>query len=105
MNRLKKGDTVEVIAGKDRGRRGKILQVFPEDLRVLVEGVNVSKRHMRPTQTFRGGIVDKPIPLHSSKLMPVCPHCNKPTRVYATASQGTERRRECGECGKVIDSK
>lgn len=104
MHRIKKGDTVEIISGKDKGRRGKILEVIPPETRVLVEGINVYKRHLRPTQTFRGGIVDKPLPLHASKVMPVCPHCNKPTRVYATLDQESHRR-VCGECEKVMDNK
>ena len=103
MQRLHKGDTVQVLSGKDKGRRGKIANVFSQGERILVEGVNIAKRHMRQTQQARGGIVDMPLPLHQSKLMPVCPHCGKLTRVFIQQGTRRERRRTCGECEKVLD--
>ncbi len=105
MQRIKKGDTVQVISGKDKGRRGKVLQVSLQDDRIMVEGINIVKRHMKPTQQSRGGIVDKTLALRGAKLMPVCPHCNKPTRVFATEDSVDVRRRQCGECEKVLDNK
>ena len=105
MQRVHKGDTVQVISGKDKGRRGKVVEVRDHGAWILVEGVNIVKRHMRQTQQFRGGIVDKPLPLHQSKLMPVCPHCSKPTRIFIQNGSGEKHRRACGECEKVLETK
>ena len=79
--KIRKGDTVKVIAGsyKDKGRIGKVLKVFPDKNRIIVEGVNLVKRHMRPTQKLpQGGIIEKEAPIHISNLMVVCPKCDQP---------------------------
>ena len=98
--RIRKGDQVEVIAGKDKGRRGKVLQVLPGAGRVIVEGVNKQKRHQKATQkVMQAGIVTKEGPIHLSNVMLFCGHCGKPTRV-GTKVDGDVRERVCRSCGE-----
>lgn len=101
---VKKGDTVEVIAGKHRGKRGKVLQVRTKDGKVVVEGVNIVKRHSKPTQKLpQGGIVEKEAALFSSRVMLVCPKCGKPARVaHGYLADGTKVR-VCKNCGEQIE--
>ena len=90
--RIRSGDHVKVISGKDRGKTGRVLRVDPGKARVYVEGLNMAKRHVRPRQPSRstgvpgterqlGGVIEKPSPLHVGNVMVVCPVCNRPTRV------------------------
>ena len=82
MFNIRKNDNVKVLAGKDKGKTGRVLRVFPRSKRVLVEGVNFVKRHTRQTkQNEKAGIIQKESPVQISKLMLVCKNCNKPTRV------------------------
>ncbi len=92
--RLKKDDVVVVIAGRDKGRQGRVLKVIPETGRVLVEGINVVKRHTRPTpQNPEGGIIEKEMPVHQSNVMLWDSKEEKPTRVrYRTEEDGTKVR-------------
>lgn len=76
-----KGDTVQVMSGDDKGKRGTVLRVFPKTGRATVDGVNMAKRHRKPTQTTEGGIVTFPAPLHHSKLMLIDPKTGTPTRI------------------------
>jgi large subunit ribosomal protein L24 len=101
--RLKKGDTVLVIAGKERGKTGKILRVVAEKNRATVERLNMVKRHRkgRSAQTA-GGIVEKEAGLHLSNLMLVCDRCNKPTRIGSKQLENGEHARRCHRCGEVI---
>ncbi len=101
---VKKGDMVEVIAGKQRGKRGKVLRVLPKHGRIIVEGVNVVKRHTRPTQKMpQGGIVEKEAPIPSSKVMLVCPKCGRPVRMgHGYLADGTKVR-VCKRCGEQIE--
>src|SRR5437899_12788181 len=80
--RLRKGDEVVVIAGKDRGKRGRVQEVHQRERTVIVAGVNISKRHTKPkpTKNQKGGIVEQPRPLSIGKVMVVCPHCGQPPR-------------------------
>jgi large subunit ribosomal protein L24 len=78
---ITKGDTVQVISGEDKGKRGRVLRVHPKTGRVTIEGVNVVKRHRRATQTAEGGIVEFPAPIHHSKAMLIDPKSGEPTRV------------------------
>jgi len=79
---LKKGDTVLVVAGKERGKTGKVVRVLRDEDRVIVERINMIKRHQKPTSAQQpGGIVEKEAPLHVSNVMLVCPSTNKPTRI------------------------
>jgi large subunit ribosomal protein L24 len=90
--KVKKGDLVQVLAGKDRGKQGRVIEARPSERRVIVENLNVAKRHTRPrpikdasrmggTQVVPGGIIDKPAPIPVSNVMVVCPTCGNPTRV------------------------
>jgi large subunit ribosomal protein L24 len=82
MNRLQRGDTVVVISGKDKGKQGRIKRVLVDDSKVIVEGINLIKRHTKPNpRNQQGGIIEKEAPLHASKVMPLDPTTNKPTRV------------------------
>ncbi len=91
--RVTKGDTVQVISGDDKGKRGKVLRVHPKTGRVTVEGVNVVKRHKRQTQTAEGGIISFPAPIHHSKVMLLDPKSGVPTRVRRRVDEdGTVER-------------
>lgn len=99
---IRKGDTVKVIAGKDRGKTGKVLRSVPEKSRVVVEKVNVAKKAMRPTQQNpQGGISSIEMPIHVSNVMLVCPSCNEATRVTRRRDDGKVVR-VCKKCGKDI---
>lgn len=98
--RLKKGDMVFVLSGKDKGKKGKILSVSSDG--VIVEKMNVAKRHMKPSKTFQGGIIEKPMKLNPSKLLPVCSKCNEGTRVKFTVIDN-EKVRQCVSCSEILD--
>jgi len=101
---LKKGDEVMVIAGKDKGRRGKIQKVLPSVASVLVEGLNLVKKHAKPTKSNpQGGVIDKALPLHASKVMVVCPGCNEPTRILRERSADGVSVRSCRHCGRNLE--
>jgi large subunit ribosomal protein L24 len=99
--KLKKGDKVQVIAGKDLGKQGEITRVIVERNRVIVDGVNVAKRHQKATKaTMQGGIIDKDMPIHVSNVAIVCATCG-PTRV-GYRFEGTDKVRVCRKCGKDL---
>ncbi len=97
--RIRKGDRVQVLQGKDRGKVGEVMRAMPAEGRVIVEGINIAKRHQRPTrQTMQGGIIDKDMPVHVSSVAVVCSQCG-PTRVgYRYDDQG-RKLRVCKKCG------
>ena len=100
---IDKNDTVEVIAGDDKGKRGKVLKTFPERNRVIVENVNFIKRHTRPTQKNpKGGILEKEAPIHVSNVMIVCPKCGEPTRVAHRGLADGSKERVCVSCDEMI---
>ena len=101
--RIRKGDEVEVIAGKDRGKRGTVQEVHPDERRVVVAGVNIAKRHRKPNpqRNIKGGIVEQPAAMDLAKVMLVCPHCGKPTRVAHRIDADTKER-VCKRCGETI---
>jgi len=100
---VRKGDTVVVLSGKDKGRRGKIIRVEMDDQKVVIEGINIAKKHMKPRgKMMQGGIIDQEAPLPRSKVMLVCPRCSKPSRVARTRVEG-HLVRQCHQCGEVID--
>jgi large subunit ribosomal protein L24 len=109
MSRLKtpvrKNDEVMVTAGKDRGKRGRVLQVLPEKNRILVEGVNIVKRHTRanPQKNIKGGIVEKEAAIHASNVMPIDPDSGKPTRVGRKVLDDGRRVRVSRRTGGVMD--
>ncbi|MDI3316684.1 MAG: 50S ribosomal protein L24 [Bacillota bacterium] len=101
---VRKGDLVQVLSGKDAGKRGKILRTLPRLRRVVVEGVNVAKKHRKPTpQVMQGGIVEQENPIDASNVMLVCPHCDRPTRVAHRVLDDGRKVRTCKRCGEVID--
>jgi len=105
-NRIKEGDTVEVLSGNDRGMRGTVQRVLPEKNRVVVAGVNVVKKHQRPMRAGRGqiqpGIIEFEAPIHISNVMLVCPRCDQPTRVGFAVQDG-RKVRVCKKCSEAID--
>jgi large subunit ribosomal protein L24 len=117
--KVKKGDLVQILSGKDRGKQGRVLEARPDERRVIVENLNLAKRHTRPrpikdssrmggTQVVPGGIIDKPAPISVSNVMVVCPVCGNPTRVGVLDKEvkgETIRVRVCKRegCGQEID--
>jgi large subunit ribosomal protein L24 len=119
--KVKKGDLVQIIAGKDRGKRGRVIEARPSERRVIVENLNVAKRHTKPrpirdssrmggAQIIPGGILDQPAPVPVANVMVVCPVCGNPTRVGVAVKEakgGAVRVRVCKRegCGQEIDGK
>lgn len=106
--KVKRNDLVQVLRGKDRNRRGRVIRVIPDEGRVVVEGINIVKKHVRPRPGLRqAGIVEMEAPIHISKVMLVCPKCNRPTRVgfrFLQEAAGKPRKvRYCKKCGEVVD--
>ena len=105
MEKLRKGDEVEVITGKDRTKRGTIMKVIPKDGTVIVEGVNVAKKHQRQMKArVRGGIIDKDMPIHAASVAIVCPK-DGATRVgfeYKTDGDRRSKVRVCKTCGREL---
>lgn len=105
---IKKDDIVQIVSGNDRGKQGRVLKVFPEENRIIVEGVNFIKRHTRPNQKLpQGGIIEREGPIHSSNAMVVCPKCNQLTTtgmksVVDETKNKTSRVRYCKKCGEMI---
>ena len=100
--KIKKNDTVLIISGKDRGKKGKVLHVFPKDQRLLVEGVNMRKKHVRPKKSGeKGQIVESPSPLTVSNVKLICPKCAKPSRVGSKIID-KKKYRMCKKCGQEI---
>ena len=100
---IKKGDTVIVLSGKDKGKQGKVLEAMPETRKVIVEKVNVATRHTKPRkQGEEGGIVKKEAPIYACKVMRVCPKCNKPTRPASKVGADGKRVRVCKKWGAEI---
>ena len=101
--RIKKGDTVTVISGRDLGKRGEVLKVFPADCRVLAQGINVVKRHTRPTSSSAGGIIDKELPIHVSNVALVDPKSDGSTRVGYRVLEDGRKVRYAKRSGEIID--
>lgn len=102
--RLKKNDLVEVISGKEQGKTGKVLRVHRGKNQVVVEKVNIVKRHTRPSPTTgQGGIIEKEAPLHVSKVMLICPKCATAARFRLTTTQEGKKARVCRKCKELID--
>ncbi len=102
---IKKNDNVLVIAGRDRGKRGRVLSVHPDKGRVVVEGVNVIKRHTKPNpqRNVKGGIVEREASLAASNVQVVCPECSAPTRIGRRLQEDGRRVRYCVKCKGVVD--
>jgi large subunit ribosomal protein L24 len=102
-----KGDTVLVLTGKDRGKRGTVQRAMPRENKVIVEGVNIAKKHVKAGRGMQAGIIEKAMPLHASNVMVICTECGKPTRIgHERVPQGTDEkervRRVCKQCGQPI---
>ena len=101
---IRKNDNVLVIAGKDRGKKGTVRYAYPRDNRVMVEGINMIKRHTRPRGTARqAGIITREAPIHVSNVLLLCTKCNKPTRVGFRFLEKGDKVRVCKRCHEVID--
>ncbi len=107
--RMKKGDEVVVLAGKDKGKHGKIIETAPDKGRVTIDGVNVVTKHQRPRRTTRAtpksqtGLMHMPAPMSAAKVMLVCPKCSKPTRISTGQTTDGTRIRRCQKCNELID--
>ena len=101
---IKKNDNVMVLSGKEKGKRGRVIAVYPAINRILIEKLNMIKRHTRPTQQLRqGGIVEKESPISASNVTLVCSKCDKPTTVSRQAQGEGRRARVCRSCNATID--
>jgi len=103
MADMKKNDTVTVMTGKDSGKKGKILRMYPQRNRVLIEGVNLVKKHMRPTRDNpKGGIHQMERPVHMSNVMLVCPRCAQKTKIGCKILSDGTKKRICKKCQEII---
>ncbi len=102
---VRKNDNVLVTTGKDRGKRGRVLNVLPAKNRVVVEGVNIIKRHTKPNpqRQIKGGLVEREAPLHASNVQVVCPECGKATRIGRRVLGDGRKVRICRKCEGVVD--
>ncbi|MGC9398975.1 MAG: 50S ribosomal protein L24 [Anaerolineae bacterium] len=107
MQRIKKGDKVEVISGNGRGLRGDVLRVLPRENRVVVSNVNIVTKHQRPVRAGRSqvqpGRIKYEAPIHASNVMLVCPHCDSRTRVGYERLEDGRKVRVCRKCGEAVD--
>ena len=100
--RIKKGDTVKILSGNDKGKQGEVLEVIPKSEKILVKGVNIRKKHVKPRkQGEEGGIIPVECAIDSSKVNVVCPKCNKATKIGYTVEKD-EKVRVCKKCGAKI---
>jgi large subunit ribosomal protein L24 len=103
MKKVRKGDRVQVVAGNDRGRTGRVLAVIPERNRIIVENVKMITKHQRATQSLRQpGIIQREGTIHMSNVLPICPECDEPTRVGFTEVEG-RKMRVCKRCGEIFE--
>jgi large subunit ribosomal protein L24 len=106
--KIRKDDTIEVMSGRaqDKGRRGKVIKVLPDEGKIVIAGINIRKKHQKQVQsqgrTLKPGIIEFEAPIAIGNVMLVCPKCDKTTRV-AVEREGSESKRVCKNCGKVID--
>jgi large subunit ribosomal protein L24 len=102
--KIKKNDTVLVIAGKDKGKKGKVHFAYPREDKVLVDGVNIIKKHTKPRGEARqAGIIEREAPLNASNVMLLCPKCNKPARIGKKVLEDGRHVRYCKVCQEVLD--
>jgi large subunit ribosomal protein L24 len=95
---------VVVLTGKEKGKKGRVLSVNRDKHKVLVEKINIIKKHMKPSKKYsQGGIIEKEAPIQISNVMLSCPKCSKPTKVAVTVLEGGQRHRTCKKCKEVID--
>jgi len=103
--RIKKDDKVKIIAGKDKDKIGKVMKVFRKKNRVLIENINMMKRHSKPSPSnAQGGIIDKEAPIHVSNVMLMCNKCVAPVRIKMQSLEDGKKMRICRKCGEIIDT-
>ena len=104
MNKIRKGDTVQVMAGNDRGKKGEVHSISPQQGTVIVAGINLVKKHQRRTGDVRtqAGIIEREGPMRLSNVAVVCKNCGKPARI-GFADEGGKKSRKCKKCGQFID--
>jgi large subunit ribosomal protein L24 len=101
---IKRDDTVLVIAGKDRGKRGKVREVHATDGKVIIEGINIVKKHTRGQRGARqAGVIEREAPMNAAKVMVVCPKCDRGTRIGHTELDNGQKVRQCRNCGEVFE--
>ena len=101
--RIKKGDTVQVLSGNDKGKTGEVLEVIPKTEKIIVKGVNLRKKHVKPRkQGEEGGIISVECAIHSAKVNVVCPKCNKPARIGYEFDKDNNKVRICRRCGAKL---
>jgi len=101
--RIRRDDEVIVIAGRDKGARGKVIRLMPGEAKALIAKVNMIKRHTRPTQSSKGGIIEKEAPIAISNVQYFCPSCKAGVRLGAKALEDGRKVRTCKKCGEVLD--
>jgi large subunit ribosomal protein L24 len=103
---IKKNDLVYILSGKDQGKTGKVLKVFSEKSRAIVEGINYIQKHTKPNpqRNVKGGILPKESPIHLSNLMVVCKRCNKHARVGLSVDKGGRKIRVCKKCNEIMEA-
>ncbi|HEY1444385.1 MAG TPA: 50S ribosomal protein L24 [Acidimicrobiales bacterium] len=101
--KIQKGDQVMVLQGKDKGKKAEVVRAIPDRQKVILEGVNVAKRHAKPTRaTQQGGVIDKFMPVHISTVALICKSCDRPTRVGYKIEADGEKVRVCKKCGSTL---
>jgi len=100
---VRKGDKVLVLSGKDKGKKGKVIAAIPSEGKVVVEGVNIVKKHAKASQRVQAGIHEQEAALNSAKVMVVCPNCQKATRIAKSVMKDGSRARVCKKCGESLD--
>jgi len=102
---VKKGDTVVVLSGKDKDKKGKVLRVLPSEGKVIVEGVNMVSKHQKPNKTVQqGGIIKKEAPIYSSKVAVYCPKCKAGRRYRTEVLANGDKVRKCVKCGEILST-
>ncbi|MBT9174389.1 MAG: 50S ribosomal protein L24 [candidate division WS2 bacterium] len=103
--RIKKDDLVIVLSGKDKGKKGKVLRVIPDEDKIVVQNISMVKRHTRQSKKSKGGIVSQENPIFAGKVMIYCPNCKEPVRIKAKILSNKEKSRVCARCGEELDKK
>ncbi|MFA5025784.1 MAG: 50S ribosomal protein L24 [Candidatus Shapirobacteria bacterium] len=103
--KIQKGDKVEILIGKDKGRSGDVVRVFAKSEEVVVKGLNLFKKHVKPSQGQKGSIIEKERPIKASKLILICPNCQKKIRVAYSIDKNGDKSRICRKCKSIIVAK